>query len=119
MVGQASSLSIWDDRQDAGPTSNHRNLGDCFASLAMTARVFPDTPFKNFQMMVAHSARLHGSDVRRGFETRAVHSVVLLFGRWGNLGQSQNTYEACKSKLLNHEYGDSWQGTSTHYFTLR
>jgi hypothetical protein len=36
MVGQASSLSITDDRQDAGPTNNLPREGDCFASLAMT-----------------------------------------------------------------------------------
>ena len=37
-MGQASSLSVRDDRQDAGPTSN-LSFGiteDCFASLAMT-----------------------------------------------------------------------------------
>jgi hypothetical protein len=38
MVGQASSLSIGDDGQDARPTGN-LSFGagiDCFASLAMT-----------------------------------------------------------------------------------
>jgi hypothetical protein len=36
-VGQASSLSIKDDRQDAGPTSNlsFGDAVDCFAELAM------------------------------------------------------------------------------------
>ena len=37
-MGQASSLSIRDDRQDAGPTSNlsFGQAEDCFAALAMT-----------------------------------------------------------------------------------
>jgi hypothetical protein len=38
MVGQASSLSVEDDGQDARPTGNllFCRLGDCFAPLAMT-----------------------------------------------------------------------------------
>jgi hypothetical protein len=38
MVGQASSLSIRDDGQDAHPTGNRRfgGVGDRFAGLAMT-----------------------------------------------------------------------------------
>ncbi len=38
MVGQASSLSIRDDGQDARPTGNliFGGSGDCFAALAMT-----------------------------------------------------------------------------------
>jgi hypothetical protein len=43
MVGQASSLSIRDDGQDARPTGNLRfgGVGDCLAGLAFTAMTIP------------------------------------------------------------------------------
>jgi hypothetical protein len=43
MVGQASSLSITDDGQDARPTGNLSfvGAGDCFAALAMTVSCQP------------------------------------------------------------------------------
>jgi hypothetical protein len=52
-VGQASSLSVRDDRQDAGPTSNLSFGGtrDCFAALAMT--VFSLGDLRAYKRVVA------------------------------------------------------------------